>query len=125
LNDLQEQHPMTASNIQLTSTISTDNKLTLALQDIEMPQPGADEVVIRIEAAPLNPSDLAVLFSAADMTTATQSGTIQNPTITADVPTQFMASVKTRVGKATSVGNEGAGTVVAAGSSTAAQALPY
>ncbi|GLS90095.1 NADH oxidoreductase [Psychromonas marina] len=114
---------MTASNIQLTSTISEDNTLTLALQDIDMPQPATDEVVIRIEAAPLNPSDLAVLFSAADMTTATQSGTAQRPVLTADVPAQYMPSLKTRVGKATPVGNEGAGTVVAAGSSPAAQAL--
>ena len=114
---------MTNTNIQLTSTISEDNKLTLALQNIEMPQPSADEVVIRIEAAPLNPSDLGVLFSAADLSTATQSGTEKNPVVSADVPAQFMPSLKTRVGKATSVGNEGAGTVVAAGSSPAAQAL--
>jgi NADPH:quinone reductase-like Zn-dependent oxidoreductase len=114
---------MTKSNIQLTSTISDDNKLTLALNEIDMPQPGVDEVVIRIEAAPLNPSDLAVLFSAADMTTAKQSGTEQNPVITAEVPVKFMPAVKTRVGKAISVGNEGAGTVVATGSSPAAQAL--
>ena len=114
---------MTDTNIQLTSTISEDNKLTLALQDIKIPQPGADEVVIRIEAAPLNPSDLAVMFSAADMSTATQSGTEQNPVITADVSAQFMPALKTRVGKAIPVGNEGAGTVVAAGSSPAAQAL--
>ncbi|MGB5446508.1 MAG: zinc-binding dehydrogenase [Psychromonas sp.] len=113
----------TNKNIQLISTISEDNKLTLALKEIEMPQPGADEVVIRIEAAPLNPSDLGVLFSGADMSTATQSGTQQNPVITADVPAQFMPSLKARVGKATPVGNEGAGTVVAAGSSPAAQAL--
>jgi NADPH2:quinone reductase len=114
---------MTDTNIQLISTISEDNKLTLALQDIEMPQPGADEVVIRIEAAPLNPSDLGVMFSAADKSTATQSGTEQNPIITADFPAQFMPAVKTRVGKATPVGNEGAGTVVATGSSPAAKAL--
>ena len=114
---------MTDKNIQLTSTINEDNKLTLALQEIEMPQPGADEVVIRIEAAPLNPSDLGVLFTAADMSTAVQSGTEESPVITADVPVQAMPSLKTRVGKATPVGNEGAGTVIAAGSSPAAQAL--
>lgn len=114
---------MTDTNIQLTSTVSEDNKLTLALQAIDMPQPGADEVVIRIEAAPLNPSDLGVLFSAADMSTAKQSGTEQSPVITADIPAQFMPSLKTRVGVATPVGNEGAGTIVAAGSSPAAQAL--
>ena len=120
---MQEQIPMTDKNIQLTSTISEDNTLTLALQNIDMPQPSADEVVIRIEAAPLNPSDLAVMFSAADMSTATQSGTGQSPAITANVPAKFMPALKTRVNKATPVGNEGAGTVVAAGSSPAAQAL--
>ncbi|WOT06474.1 zinc-binding dehydrogenase [Shewanella youngdeokensis] len=114
---------MTDKNTQLTSTISEDNKLTLALTDIAIPQPSADEVVIRIEAAPLNPSDLAVMFSVANMTSASQSGSDVNPVITADVPAQFMPAVKTRVGKATPVGNEGAGTVVAAGSSPAAQAL--
>ncbi len=114
---------MSDTNIQLVSTISADNKLTLSLQDIDMPQPSSDEVVVRIEAAPLNPSDQAVLFSAADMSTATQSGTEERPVITADVPAQFMPALKTRVGKDTPVGNEGAGTVIAAGSSPAAQAL--
>lgn len=114
---------MTATHIQLTSTISADNTLTVALNNVAMPQPGADEVVVRIEAAPINPSDLAVMFSVADMTTATQSGTEQQPVISADVPAKFMPAVTTRVGKAMPVGNEGAGTVVAAGSSPAAQAL--
>mgnify|MGYP003600086888 FL=1 len=114
---------MTDKNIQLVSTISDDNKLTLSLKDIEMPQPGADEVVVRIEAAPLNPSDFGVMFSAADMSTAVQSGTKQDPIVTADVPAKFMPALKTRVNKDTPVGNEGAGTVVAAGSSPAAQAL--
>ena len=114
---------MTDKNIQLVSTISDDNKLTLSLKDIEMPQPGADEVVVRIEAAPLNPSDFGVMFSAADMSTAVQSGTEQNPIVTADVPAKFMPALKTRVNKNTPVGNEGAGIVVAAGSSPAAQAL--
>ncbi len=114
---------MTDKNIQLVSTISDDNKLTLSLQDIEMPQPGADEVVVRIEAAPLNPSDFGVMFSAADMSTAVQSGTEQDPIVTADVPAKLMPALKTRVNKDTPVGNEGAGTVVAAGSSAAAQAL--
>ncbi|WP_265090009.1 MDR/zinc-dependent alcohol dehydrogenase-like family protein [Psychrobacter proteolyticus] len=114
---------MTDKNIQLTSTISEDNKLTLALQEIDMPQPGTDEVVVRMEAMPLNPSDFGVMFSAADMSTAAQSGTDENPVITADVPAKFMPALKTRVNKDTPVGNEGAGTVIAAGSSEAAQAL--
>ena len=114
---------MSEQNLQLISTISDDNKLTLSLKDIDMPQPGDNEVVIRIEAAPLNPSDLAVMFSVGNMSTAKQSGTEQNPVITAEVSEKLMPSVKTRVNKDTPVGNEGAGTVVAAGASPAAQAL--
>jgi NADPH:quinone reductase-like Zn-dependent oxidoreductase len=111
------------NNIELTSTISEDNKLEVALSEIEIPQPGENQVVIRIEAAPINPSDLGVMFSAADMTTASQSGSADRPVISADVPAKFMGAVKKRVGKAIPVGNEGAGTVVAAGSSAAAQSL--
>ena len=114
---------MSDNNIELTSTISEDNKLEVALSEIEIPQPGENQVVIRIEAAPINPSDLGVMFSAADMTTASQSGSADRPVISADVPAKFMGAVKKRVGKAIPVGNEGAGTVVAAGSSAAAQSL--
>ncbi|MCK7544630.1 zinc-binding dehydrogenase [Marinobacter bryozoorum] len=114
---------MSDNNIELTSTISDDNKLELALREIEIPQPGENQVVIRVEAAPINPSDLGVMFSTADMTTASQSGSADRPVINADVPAKFMGAVKKRVGKAIPVGNEGAGTVVAAGSSAAAQNL--
>lgn len=114
---------MSDTNIELTSTISEDKKLELALREIEMPQPGENEVIIRIEAAPINPSDLGVMFSAADMTTASQSGSADRPVISADVPANFMGAVKMRVGKSVPVGNEGAGTVVVAGSSAAAQSL--
>jgi NADPH:quinone reductase-like Zn-dependent oxidoreductase len=110
-------------NIELTSTISEDNKLEVALREIEIPQPGENQVVIRVEAAPINPSDLGVMFSAADMSTASQSGNADRPVISADVPAKFMGAVKKRVGKSIPVGNEGAGTVVAAGSSDAAQSL--
>ncbi|MAL96941.1 MAG: NADH oxidase [Alteromonadaceae bacterium] len=114
---------MSDTNIELTSTITENNKLELALREIEIPQPGEHEVVIRIEAAPINPSDLGVMFSAADMTTVRQAGSADRPVISADVPAKFMGAVKKRVGKAVPVGNEGAGTVVAAGSSAAAQSL--
>lgn len=114
---------MSDNNIELISTISEDNKLEIALRETEIPQPGENQVVIRIEAAPINPSDLGVMFSVADMTTASQSGTADHPVIRAEVPAKFMGAVKKRIGKAISVGNEGAGTVIAAGSSAAAQNL--
>lgn len=114
---------MSETNIALTSTISEDNTLELALREIEIPQPGENQIVIRVEAAPINPSDLGVMFSVADMTTAKQSGSSERPVIHAEVPAKFMGAVKKRLGKAIPVGNEGAGTVVAAGSSAAAQSL--
>ncbi|CEA00853.1 alcohol dehydrogenase [Pseudomonas saudimassiliensis] len=114
---------MSDTNIELTSTISENNKLELALREIEIPQPGENQVVIRVEAAPINPSDLGVMFSVADMTTAKQSGSADRPVISAEVPAKFMGAVKKRIGKSIPVGNEGAGTVVAAGSSAAAQSL--
>lgn len=114
---------MSATNIALTSTISEDNTLELALREIDIPQPGENQIVIRVEAAPINPSDLGVMFSVADMTTAKQSGSAERPVIHAEVPAKFMGAVEKRLGKAIPVGNEGAGTVVAAGSSAAAQSL--
>ena len=114
---------MTTSNLELVSLITEDGQLQLSLNAIPVPEPKENEVVIRMEAAPINPSDLAVLFGPADITTARQEGTAEQPVIVADVPAQFMKAVKARVGKAIPVGNEGAGTVVAAGSSDAAQAL--
>jgi NADPH:quinone reductase-like Zn-dependent oxidoreductase len=119
---LQEKK-VSDKNIELTSTISEDNKLEVALREIEIPQPGESQVVIRIEAAPINPSDLGVMFSAADMSTASQSGSADHPIISADVPAKFMSAVEKRIGKPIPVGNEGAGIVVAAGSSAAAQSL--
>jgi NADPH2:quinone reductase len=114
---------MTDTNLELTSTITEDNKLELSLREIEIPQPGENQVVVRIQAAPLNPSDLGVMFSLADMTTARQSGSADRPVLSADVPAKFMSAVKARVGKPVPVGNEGAGKVIAAGSSASAQSL--
>jgi NADPH:quinone reductase-like Zn-dependent oxidoreductase len=93
------------------------------LVDTPVPPPGAEEVVVRIEAAPINPSDIGLLFGAADMGTAVASGLAGHPVVTATVPERAMKAMAGRVGQSLPVGNEGAGTVVAAGSSSAAQAL--
>ncbi len=108
---------------QLRSLIREDNTLELSLVEVEMPEPGPNEVVVRVEAAPLNPSDLALLLGPADISTARQSGTPEYPLVHFDIPAGFMKLVAARVGQPLPVGNEGAGVVVAAGSSDAAQAL--
>ena len=87
------------------------------------PEPGPDEIVVRVEASPINPSDLGLLVGAADMTTAKASGTKDAPVITAKVPDAAMKAMAGRLDESMPVGNEGAGVVVATGSSDAAKAL--
>jgi NADPH2:quinone reductase len=114
---------MAFSGLQLRSLVKDDNTLELSLTEVSVADPGPDEIVVKIEAAPLNPSDLALLLGPADMTSARVSGTAENPVITADIPEKLMKMVTARVGQSLAVGNEGSGVVVAAGSSEAAQAM--
>jgi len=113
--------PRTA--LQLRSLIKASGELELSLASIDVPAPGPDEVLVRIEASPLNPSDLGLLFGAADMSTAKAGGTRERPVVSARVPEGAMKSMAGRLDDAMPVGNEGAGVVVAAGASAAAQAL--
>lgn len=108
---------------QIRSEVSQDAVLRISLVETAMPTPAAHEVVVRVEAAPINPSDLGLLFGLADMTTARFSGTPESPVVEADVPAAGMRLMAGRIGQSLAVGNEGAGTVVAAGESDEAQAL--
>ena len=111
------------STLQLHSLVTPGGELQLSLVEVAIPAPGPDQVLLRVEAAPLNPSDLGLLFGAADMATARASGTSSRPVITATVAPAAMKSMAGRLGQAMPVGNEGCGIVVAAGASPAAQAL--
>ena len=115
--------PSHTSGLQLRSVIKSNGELQLSLLSIETPAPGPDEVVVRIQATPINPSDIGLLFGAADMTTAKASGNAKEPIITASVPERFMKGMSGRLDQSMPVGNEGAGVVVATGSSDAAKAL--
>ena len=112
-----------STNLQLRSLIKRSGELELSLADVPVPEPGPNEVLVRIEAAPLNPSDLGLLFGAADMSTAVVSGSAERPVVTARIPPAALKSMAARLDESMPVGNEGAGVVVAAGSSAAAQAL--
>jgi NADPH2:quinone reductase len=109
--------------LQLRSLIHDDGEFELSLVAVEVPSPKADEVVVRVEASPINPSDIANMFSVADMNTSQQAGTAAAPIVTARIPKERMNAVAGRVGQSMTVGNEGAGVVVEAGSSAEAQAL--
>ena len=97
--------------------------MVLSLATVPVPNPGPEEVVVRLDAAPINPSDLGLLLGAADWHSAKASGTPGNPVVTATVPPKVMPAMAARLDLPMPVGNEGAGLVVVAGSSDAAQAL--
>lgn len=111
------------SGLELRSLVTDDGHLKLFLREAPVPEPGADEVVIQIEATPLNPSDQATLIAPADVSTGETTGSGIDTTYTAKIRPGLENRVKPRVGKPLAAGNEGAGTVVAAGPSDAAQAL--
>jgi NADPH2:quinone reductase len=108
---------------QLRSLVKPDGTLELSLATVEIPEPGPNEVVIRVEGSPINPSDLGLLFAGADMETAKAIGPADSPVITATLPAGAVRALAGRVGSSLPVGNEGAGTVVDAGTSDAAQSL--
>ena len=111
------------TGLQLRSLIKKGGELELSLAEVATPEPAADEVVVRVEASPINPSDLGLLVGAADMSTAKASGTKDSPVITAKVPEAAMNAMAGRLDESMPVGNEGAGVVVKTGSSDAAKAL--
>ena len=111
------------SGLQLRSLIKKGGELEISLLEIPTPEPSADEVVVRVEASPINPSDLGLLVGAADMATAKASGTRDAPVITAKVPEAAMRAMAGRLDESMPVGNEGAGVVIRTGSSEAAKAL--
>ncbi|MDH6247134.1 zinc-binding dehydrogenase [Mycobacterium sp. OTB74] len=111
------------TGLELRSLVTAGGTLELSLHEVAIPAPAADEVVVRVEASPINPSDLGVLIPGADMSAATVAGTPERPVVTAPLPPRALAGLSTRVGTSLPVGNEGAGTVVAAGTEASAQAL--
>jgi NADPH:quinone reductase-like Zn-dependent oxidoreductase len=113
----------TTTGLQLRSLIKKSGELELSLAGVPIPEPEPDQVVVKVEATPLNPSDLGLLLGPADMSTAKASGSGATIKITAKVPEQALPFIAARLDQAMLVGNEGAGTVIKAGSSEAAQAL--
>jgi NADPH:quinone reductase-like Zn-dependent oxidoreductase len=111
------------TGLQLRSLIKKSGELEIVLINVPTPEPAEDEIVVRVEATPINPSDLGLLTGAADMTTAKSSGTKASPVISAKVPEGAMKAMAGRLDESMPVGNEGAGVVIKAGSSDAAKAL--
>ena len=112
-----------SDHLQLKSLVTTEGNLELSLGPLADRPPAEDEVVVRVEAAPINPSDLGLLFGMADMSTAAVSGSADSTVVTASVPEAMQKIVAARAGQSLPVGNEGGGVVIEAGSGAKAQAM--
>lgn len=102
---------MTHDSLELRSTVTDDGTLRLTLEPVSLPEPGPGQVLVRVEAAPINPSDLGLMFGPADMDSLARD----NDALVARIPQGAMAAMRPRLGQSMPVGNEGAGTVIAAG----------
>jgi NADPH:quinone reductase-like Zn-dependent oxidoreductase len=111
------------TGLQLRSLIKKSGELEISLVNVPTPEPAEDEIVVRIEATPINPSDLGLLIGAAELASVKYSGTEGSPVVTAKIPEAAMKAMAGRLDESMPVGNEGAGVVIKAGSSEAARAL--
>ena len=100
---------------QIRSEVTKEGKLLISIKNTEIPVPKEDEVLIKIEATPINPSDLGLLIGPADVSSMTVSGEGEDSEVNMDIPENFLRVVTDRIGQSLPVGNEGGGVVVAAG----------
>ncbi len=112
-----------ATQLQLRTLISQEGELNAHLIEGEVPVPSGNEVLIRIEAVPINPSDVGRLLSAVKIDSLRSVEGSSLPAAQGELPQSVLPSLAARLGKALPAGNEGAGVVVAAGDSPEAQAL--
>ena len=112
-----------STSLQLRSLVKSSGQLELSLVEVPIPEPGADEVLVEMQAAPINPSDLGLLIGPADVARASVVGAGATAAVTLPIAEPAMRALAARAGASMPVGNEGAGKVVAAGTSPEAQAL--
>jgi NADPH:quinone reductase-like Zn-dependent oxidoreductase len=109
------------SGLEMRTLAKANGQLELSLVRVPVPEPGPDEVVVQVQAAPINPSDLGLLTGPADLATLQASGSGENIVLTAQVPEIAIKMLAARFDQSLPIGNEGAGVVVKAGAN--AQAL--
>lgn len=108
---------------QLKSLLTADGEASLYFEAKDFSDLASDQVLIQVEAAPINPSDLALLTAPMDLESLNSSGSGYETKISAKAKPGAVQFFAARLGMALATGNEGAGTVIAAGDSEAAQAL--
>ncbi|TSH88257.1 zinc-binding dehydrogenase [Verticiella sediminum] len=111
------------TQLQLRSLVTPEGELQISLVRVPVPAPASNEVLVRMQATPINPSDMGLLLAGVDPATLVAAGSDKEPMVKGQVPAAAMPGFKARLGASLAVGNEGAGVVVAAGESPEAQAL--
>ncbi|GAB1256623.1 zinc-binding dehydrogenase [Aurantivibrio plasticivorans] len=106
---------MSQEQKQIRSEVTSDGKLKLSIATVPVPEPRDHEVVIKVEASPINPSDLGLLLGPADVETIQVSGSSRDPIVTMDISPNFLKALTARLDQSLPVGNEGGGVVIAAG----------
>lgn len=104
------------TGVSLVSTISYEGSLRIELRQVPVAPPAADEVVIRVQACPVNPSDMSLMLGPVDADTLRVDRVSGRNVITGSIPADRLPALKRRWDQPVAIGNEGAGTVVAAGS---------
>jgi NADPH2:quinone reductase len=101
---------------EIRSKATSDGNIELSIAKVEKPVPGEDEVLIEVQASPINPSDLGLLLSfAADVQNINVTGSGDDTVATMPVHPALMGSLKPRLDESMPVGNEGAGVIIDAG----------
>ena len=121
LSDSFADLPATA--LELRSTLTDDGVVTMGIRETDVVAPTDDQVVVRVDAAPINPSDLGMMLGGGDAREARAAGDDTHAAVSVPLTEAAAAAQRARLGKPMPIGNEGGGVVVAAGSSPQAQAL--
>jgi NADPH2:quinone reductase len=102
-------------SLELRSKVTSEGALELWLDEFSVSEPSAGELIVRIDAAPVNPSDMILMFGPADLSTIRVERSSGRPAVSASIPPSRLAGVANRLDQALPVGNEAAGVVIRAG----------
>jgi NADPH:quinone reductase len=109
--------------LELRTEVTPDATVRLFLEEVDVARPDPGQVLVRVEAAPINPSDLGVLLAGADPSQVQRQGTPERPALAISLPAAAFRAMTARIGLSMRAGNEGAGTVVAVGPGPESAAL--
>ncbi|MDB4159223.1 zinc-binding dehydrogenase [Gammaproteobacteria bacterium] len=101
---------------EIRSKVTSEGNIEISIATVAKPIPSDDEVLIRVEAAPINPSDLGLLLSfGADLTSINVTGSGDETVTSMKIHPGLMGAMKPRLDESMQVGNEGSGVIVEAG----------